>query len=73
MHHSKVYFKSISEGTFHPGNLHRTQSGKEAYGAFQLDANRTQGKNYCKYILQNTARLSLKQADASSIACTAKI
>lgn len=43
-HHSKVYFESISKGTFHPDNLHRTHWSKEACNAFQLNANKATGK-----------------------------
>lgn len=44
MYHSKVYFKSISKGTFPSANLHRTQWSKEAYNPLQLDANKAIGK-----------------------------
>lgn len=40
MCHSRVYFKSIRKGTFHPGDVHRTQRGEAACDAFQLDANK---------------------------------
>ena len=74
-HHSKVYFKSISKGTFHPDNLHRTHWSKEACNAFQLNANKATGKkkSYFKYMLHNTLCLPLKQAEYSSNAYTAEI
>ena len=74
-HHSKVYFKSISKGTFHPDNLHRTHWSKEACNAFQLNANKgiEEKKSYFKYMLHNTSCLPLKQAEDSSIAYIAEI
>ena len=59
-HHSKVYFKSISKGTFHPDNLHRTHWSKEACNAFQLNANKaTEEKKVISNICCIIPRVSL--------------
>lgn len=43
---SEVYFKSINKGVFHPGDLHRTQRGRESWDALELDVNKATGKSF---------------------------